>query len=376
VHDGRGDSVHISKLNEELRRYASVVFVHRGMFALFAGSIRSGEELRSVEAAFKMLGYHCALAVWLILHASRDQLVYCRDWSVALTAELVRQVKGFRVIYEANSLAAIEFRMTTSNTLGKIAGILQALAATRANGVIAVTSKLARSIKAVSGRRELQIAVVPNAGDAQHSLISKESARERLGLEADRLLVGFVGNLGPWQGLPLLLTAFTIVQSVLSDSELLIVGDGIERQRLQTLAHQLGLSQKVRFTGPVRHELALAYIAACDVCTIPYEQSPLYEAVGRSPIKAYEYMACRRPIVAGSFDGLADELTGSGGGLVVPPDNPWEFAAAIVRILKDPVLARRIGAAGRTYVVTERSWSKVARDIVEFSKAIERGCVS
>src|SRR5438132_1963280 len=145
------------------------------MFELFAGAIHSAQEFKSLRSAFKTLGYHSALALWLLANGRREHVVYCRDWSIALVAEMARAVKKYRVIYEANSLAAIETYMSASFAISKLVGFLQSCAAAQANGVVAVTELLAQQMRKMSKGRRVPVIVVPNAGDDKYIPVPKES---------------------------------------------------------------------------------------------------------------------------------------------------------------------------------------------------------
>jgi len=364
VDQGRGDSTHILALYKYLRGIAEVSLLHRGKIGTVAGRMESGTEARSIGNLFKMVTYHAVLAVWVIAIANRDTVVYCRDWSVALVAGLLKTTRGFRVIYEANSLVSVEMRLTVGRNLSRPFGILQEFAFVAADAIVAVTSRLAESIRASLDGRKPTILVIPNAGDSEFEPLPKKVARMRLGLGEELPIVGFVGNLGPWQGLGLLIRAFAILRSQLPPAELVIVGDGPERTRLEAMVKQIGLASNVRFVGSVPHTIALEYVCAFDVGTIPYESSLLYDAIGRSPIKAYEYMACNCPIVAGSYPELAEDIVRARCGLIVPPNDSVAFAREIVSLLEDKERASEIGRAGREYVVSHRSWSRAASQII------------
>jgi len=326
--------------------------------------MESGMEARSIGNLFKMATYHAIVAICVASTANSQTVLYCRDWSVALVAGLLKPIRGFRVIDEANSLVAVEMSQTIGKVLSKPFAVLQEFAFVTADAIVAVTERLAESIRASLDGRKLTILVVPNAGDSEFEPLPKVVARRRLGLSEESHVVGFVGNLGPWQGLSLLVKAFAILRDKVPDVELIIVGDGPERKRLASLVTHLGLAGEVRFTGIVPHSTAMEYVCAFDVGTIPYERSLLYEAVGRSPIKAYEYMVCNCPIVAGSYPQLSEEITTAGCGLIVPPDDEAALAEGISALLGDSLRASEIGRAGRDYVVSKRSWSIAAKRIV------------
>ena len=360
VAQGRGDSVHLLNLCKYLREIVAVSLLHRGKIDLVAGRMDSGTEVRSVGNLFKMVTYHAIFCLWVARIADRETIVYCRDWSVAFIAGLLKPIRGFRVVYEANSLVSVEMCMTIGKTLSRPFALFQEFAFVAADAIVAVTARLAETIKACLNERHARILVIPNAGDSDFEPLPKRVARIRLGLGEELPIIGFVGNLGPWQGLNLLIKAFSILVSNLPTAELVIVGEGPERAKLEAEVERFGLKNKVRFVGGVPHATALEYVCAFDVGTIPYESSLLYEAIGRSPIKAYEYMSCNCPIVSGAYPDLSEEISRARCGIIVPPDDPTALAREIVGLLENKVKASEIGRAGREYVVTQRSWSQAA----------------
>jgi len=277
------------------------------------------------------------------------------------------------VVYEANSLVDVEARMTPAKRLKGLLALLQLAAFAVADEIVAVTPRLASSIGAISGARLLSITVVQNAGDSEFEPVPKGMARRELGLSGDSSIVGFVGSLAPWQGLRLLVKAFRVIAEQVPEAELVIVGDGPELAPLQLEIRDLPYRSKVRFQGRVAHPVALKYICSFDVAVVPYESSLLFETVGRSPIKAYEYMACGRPLVVGAFPGLAEEVTEARCGIVVPPDDIGSLASAVVRLLRNPEQRTQMGEAGRSYVATKKSWSEVARRIFELCRSVAPG---
>ena len=354
VTQGRGDSTHVLEIYRCLQETVDVTLLHRGEIGIVAGRMESGTEARSVRNLFKMVTYHALVAARILAIAENDTVVYCRDWSVALVAGLLKGVRGFRVIYEANSLVSLEMSLTVGRNLSGPFAVLQEIAFVISDAIVAVTARLAESIKASLDGRSPRIVVIPNAGDANFEPLPKKEARMRLGLREGSQIVGFVGNLGPWQGLNLLVRAFAILRTLLPNAELIIVGEGPEYSKLESLVNQFGLEREVRLVGNVPHSTALEYVCAFDVGTIPYERSELYEAVGRSPIKAYEYMTCSCPIVAGSYPDLSEEIIQARCGIVVPPDDAPALAKAIAGL---PVTARAKFSIG----IPLRNWVTAAR---------------
>jgi glycosyltransferase involved in cell wall biosynthesis len=126
-------------------------------------------------------------------------------------------------------------------------------------------------------------------------------------------------------------------------------GEGPERGRLEALAGELGVADRVAFLG--RRDDVPALLAACDAFALP----SLYEG---SSLAVLEAMAARRAVVSSAIGGT-DELIDDGrSGLLVPPGNAEELRAALARVLGDEQL--RAGFAGRARDRVERDFTPEA----------------
>jgi len=115
---------------------------------------------------------------------------------------------------------------------------------------------------------------------------------------------------------------------------------------------------------PALYNLASVYVGA----------SRLAERIGVEGfgISLVEASACGLPVVAGNSGGIPDAVRDGETGFLVPPEDPAALAAAIVRLLASPDLAKRVGAAGRRAVETYYNWDRVVRDL----RAIEAEVVT
>jgi len=165
------------------------------------------------------------------------------------------------------------------------------------------------------------------------------------GPEAARALplVLFVGRLRYYKGLHVLLDAMPGVRG-----ELLIGGEGPERERLERQAAQLGIADRVRFLGDIPDDDLPALYHSADVFVMPAHLRA--EALGLSQIEA---LACGLPCVSTEL-GTGTSFANFHGetGLVVPPGDAPALAGALNILLADAELRRRFGAAGRQRVAT------------------------
>lgn len=217
------------------------------------------------------------------------------------------------------------------------------------------------------GARPESVTVVPNG--VEPSLLvpgpgpeEKLSKLRALDLEGKQIVVA-VARFSPEKGLDRLIRAMPLVKRQVPDSALLLVGDGRERPRLERLAEELGVRDRIRFAGSVpppevKHHLGLASVFA-----LPSR----VEGLGSSFLEA---MACGLPIVAGPVGGIPDFLEDGKTGLFCEPENPASLSEKIVRLLRDDALASRLGRAGWQLVRERYQWDAASERIAEIYREL------
>lgn len=166
---------------------------------------------------------------------------------------------------------------------------------------------------------------------------------------APRLL--FVGALRYYKGLPYLLRAIATLAGV----RLTVIGRGPMEREWKELAQTLGLGSRVEFLSDVSGLLLPSYYVACDIFMFPScERS---EAFGLVQLEA---MAAGKPVISTEMGTGTSYVNVNGEtGLVVPPRDAQALAAAIQKLLDDPELRARMGAAGRERVLQEFTLDKM-----------------
>lgn len=217
--------------------------------------------------------------------------------------------------------------------------LLARLALHRADRVVAVSEAVREAMAGVDPALAARTRVLWNgvdlSGFAQVRTM-REAAREVLGYRAGTFVVGVVARLDPRKGLDLLLDAASDAIHRVPGLELLIVGDGSERERLVARSHELGLHTRVRFVG--EQSDVRPYLAAFDLFAAPSRS----EGLGLALVEA---MASGVPVAGAPVGGIPEVLArGEAGWLVPNTRSAW--TDALVRAARSPQECARIAEAG------------------------------
>ncbi|MCL5256403.1 MAG: glycosyltransferase family 4 protein [Chloroflexi bacterium] len=181
--------------------------------------------------------------------------------------------------------------------------------------------------------------------------------RKRLGIEEGTPLVMTVNHLHPRKRIDLFIRSIKLVTSKVPGIRGLVVGSGPEMDRLKRLVADLGLDDRVMFTGFVPEGDLASYYALAQV----YANPAKVESFGLSVLEA---LAAGLPVVSVDEGGPAKTVGNGTRGLLVD-STPAGLAGGIVSLLENPEQARAMGVAAREYVDRNFQWSSGARTLIE-----------
>ncbi|MDJ1370949.1 glycosyltransferase WbuB [Gulosibacter molinativorax] len=205
-----------------------------------------------------------------------------------------------------------------------------------------------------------KISVCPNAVGSPFIDVAPTiaEAREHLGIEPDALYVGTVSSIVYYEGLDLLLRAVAKLAPDFPKLRVRIAGDGAELSHLQYMAEGLGIADRCEFPGRVSRAEASWNHAALDVFVVPRKDHRVTRAV--TPMKTVEASAVGRPVVAADLPALEELVEDGVTGLLFEAENVDALAQAMRELLTDPDRRVRMGAAGREWALTTRTWASNA----------------
>ncbi len=167
----------------------------------------------------------------------------------------------------------------------------------------------------------------------------------------------FVGRLIERKGVAHLIRALGALRRE-TPARLVVIGEGPERPRLEHLAREVGVAEHVEFRGRVSDDALRHAYATADVFVLPsvLDSRQDTEGLGVVLLEAMNYSV---PVIASDIGGITDIVQHDRTGLLVPPGNEVALAAALSRVLTDPVLSRTLGDAGRQRLRDTFSWSHI-----------------
>jgi len=242
-------------------------------------------------------------------------------------------------------------------TRARLAGLVSS-----ASRFIAISDFMGQFLIKQGARPERVAVVVPgvnpvflDAEDGRAKLV-----RERYGLEGKKVIVT-VSRLVERKGQDKVIEAMPDILAQVPNAVYLLVGDGPDRERLEEIARRVGVQDRVIFTGGVPFDEVPPFYSASDVFAMPNREMPGdFEGFG---IVFLEANARRIPVIGGRSGGAQNAVAHGESGYLVDPFDGADIAQALIKLLCNPDLARRLGEGGRRRVETEFSWDRAAKQV-------------
>jgi glycosyltransferase involved in cell wall biosynthesis len=192
-----------------------------------------------------------------------------------------------------------------------------------------------------------------------------EEVRERYALQG-KFVVTYAGAIGMANDLDVLIDAAAVIRKR-TDIQVLIVGDGKERERLQEKATNLGLTN-VTFAGAVPKSQMPSILAASDACIAILRNIKMFATT--YPNKVFDYMAAGRPTVLAIDGAIREVVEAANGGIFVPPGDPEKLAETIIYCADHPEEVRGLGESARSYVEKHFSRDDHANELLKLISRI------
>jgi glycosyltransferase involved in cell wall biosynthesis len=218
--------------------------------------------------------------------------------------------------------------------------IFRKYALSKFNKIIAV-SQFTKSLAVKAGVQEYKIEVIYNSCDDERFLSKeKNSARNKINLPLDKKIILFVGNLVKVKGVYTLIESCKMLNMLNKNFLVLIIGDGEDREKLQSLTNSYGLTNQIRFLGWQSQEQLPDYYNAADVFVLP----SLTE--GHS-VALLEAMASGLPVILSKTGGNIESIEDNVEGYFFEVNDTKKLADKIVKLITDTKLCEQISLQSR-----------------------------
>ncbi len=232
-----------------------------------------------------------------------------------------------------------------------------------ADGIITISEEF-RDLLVERGADPDKVVVVHNTIDlAEMRALGDVPAPE---LEGDLKLV-YVGGLGPHRDLETVIRGVKLLVDGGVGATLYLVGEGFYRRRLEGLVSELGLGDRVHFTGWLPFREAMGYIKASDLGVIPIADFP--EAHISFPNKIQQYMYFSKPLIVAEVRSLSRIVRECGCGFTYRPGDPSSFKRAVMEHLSG---LEELGANGRRYL-EGFNWAHSSKNLLNLYRKVSNG---
>ncbi|MEL7669201.1 glycosyltransferase [Methanobacterium sp.] len=162
--------------------------------------------------------------------------------------------------------------------------------------------------------------------------ISGSAVKAEYGINDDDIVVFFMGWLYQFSGLKEVAIELSKVKKDYTHLKLLIVGDGDAYNEIRDIKEKFGLNNQLILTGKVPYEKIPEFIASSDVCILPaYPDEKIMKEI--VPIKIYEYMAMKKPVVTTPLKGIMGEFGNNNG--ILYANKPEDVLKIAIKLIKN-----------------------------------------
>jgi glycosyltransferase involved in cell wall biosynthesis len=239
----------------------------------------------------------------------------------------------------------------------------------RAAGIFAVCEPLVPLLLSLDVPEE-GIRVIPNGVcledfQSPDPSVLPSSLRSKL---KEKIVVGYIGTFTLYHDIFPLISGFARALEKIPELQLVLIGEGKQKKRSEAKVKTLGIEESVFFAGRVPHDHIPAYLQLCSILVNPMKQ--IYqEAFHGAPIKMFEYMAARKPIISTDLPSLRHFLDNSA--MFVSPGSETGWRDALITLAQDEKMRQEKGNRALELLITlGYTWEENARKVFEYCQEI------
>jgi glycosyltransferase involved in cell wall biosynthesis/predicted transcriptional regulator len=295
-----------------------------------------------------------------VINDSNEEIdiIHAHDWLVAEAAVKVSQAFTKPLV---STIHATEMgrRSGIHNDYQRTINEVEWHLVNQSSEVICCSNYMAHQVSSAFNVQGSKLHVIPNGVNAAKfsGSIGTMPVKQQYAMNGEKI-VSFVGRLVHEKGVHVLIGAVPKVLTEVPKVNFVIVGEGGMKDYLAKEAYDFGVADHVFFAGFVDEKTLISIYRASDAAVFP----SLYEPFG---ITALEAMAAKTPVIVTDTGGLAEIVEHEKTGIKVFVDNSDSLAWGILRVLKNPGVAKKFRENGYQEVLREYDWSAIAERTLE-----------
>ena len=325
------------------------------------------EEIHKLAVYSLLPDFACGLEAYRKENNLEYDIVFSHYWLSAWIGEYLQHWWSVPHVTMFHTLGVVKNSIGIGKTEPELRITTEGELARSIHHIIAPTEREKAELVNQYGVFPERIGVVPCGVNPElFKPIDREEARKETGLDNGKIIL-YVGRIDPLKGISNLVRAFSYLKDN-HDIKLAIIGGGEssdeETVHLKMYAQELGVEDRIVFTGTVKQDRMPYYYSAADVCVIP----SFYESFG---LVALESLSCGIPIVANDVGDLRNIIRQGETGYVIDSNDPDQLAEKINLVLNKPA-DEKASALSIRGSVKEFAWANIAEALAdEFRQVLD-----
>jgi len=295
----------------------------------------------------------------------RPDILYLRHDFYTLSGLLLSKYFNIPLVLENNGVRLWERSYWDTVYMTPIVRLIEDAVMLGCKQIVVVTDTIKEECVAL-GIPEEKILVTPNAVDPEmfYPGAGGDITRQELGIETGKI-VAYSGSFINFHGMDVLQKAIPSICAARDDVSFLLIGDGPMKPAVEAFIKKNKWEKRIILTGCIPLADVPRYLDAADILLAPYVPLGGGSKFFGSSVKQFEYMAMEKGIVASDIGQIGKLLKHEHSALLVKPGDSDELAAAVIRLLEDGDLCRRIAINARKDVLSKHTWQKNVDDILK-----------
>ncbi len=335
--------------------------VHEGVRVIAAAQDPHEFDFGRDMMAWTMAMGHAMIRAGLTLQAKgwQPDIVHAHDWLVAHPAIALAEFFDVPMVSTVHATEAGRHSGWVSGQISRQVHAVESWFVRESDSLIACSASMADEIAELFGPDLAEIVVIRNGIDSSRWAFASRQASSG----PPELL--YIGRLEYEKGVHDAIAALPRIRRTHPGTTLTIAGDGTQQDWLVEVARKHKVLKAVHFAGRVDHDELLRLLHRADAAVLPSH----YEPFG---IAALEAAAAGIPLVTSTAGGLGEAVIDGETGVSFPPRDVTALAAAVRRVLDDPVAAQQRAIAARDRLTSDFDWHTVAAETAQVYLAAKR----